>query len=160
MSFDQSFNRIIGHEGGYSNDPNDAGGETNWGISKRSYPNEDIKNLTKDQAKAIYLRDFWMPIKAEFLPDGVGFQLFDFALNSGIRTAVRAYQRALGVVDDGVLGPVSLRVSTQMPPAAQIMGLLSERLYFMASLKSWKHFNKGWARRIAGNLKYGAQVAQ
>jgi lysozyme family protein len=64
-AFDSTFDRLIGNEGGYSNDPADPGGETNWGISKRSYPNVDIKKLTKDGAKAIYLMDFWSPLSAD-----------------------------------------------------------------------------------------------
>ena len=59
MNFDQAFDRLISNEGGYVNNPADPGGETNWGISKRSYPDVDIANLTREGAKAIYLRDFW-----------------------------------------------------------------------------------------------------
>ena len=66
--FPAFINRILGHEGGYVNDPQDPGGETNWGISKRSYPGEDIKNLTLDQAAAIYRRDYWDMARAGDLP--------------------------------------------------------------------------------------------
>jgi lysozyme family protein len=54
-SFDAAISFVLSHEGGYSFDENDPGGETRWGISKRSHPNEDIKNLTVDRAKEIYL---------------------------------------------------------------------------------------------------------
>ena len=62
MTFEEAFSRLMGHEGGYSNDPLDPGGETNWGISKRSYPNVDITNLTRAEAKVIYREDFWKVI--------------------------------------------------------------------------------------------------
>ncbi|MFX6884101.1 glycosyl hydrolase 108 family protein, partial [Acinetobacter baumannii] len=59
MNFDQAFDRLIGNEGGYVNNPADPGGETQWGISKRAYPNVNIRDLTREQAKAIYRRDVW-----------------------------------------------------------------------------------------------------
>lgn len=83
MTFDDAFDRLIGHEGGYVNDPADPGGETQWGISKRSYPHLNIRALTRADAKVIYREDFWYRIHAEMLADGVAFQLFDFAVNSG-----------------------------------------------------------------------------
>ncbi len=156
MTFDEVFDRLIGHEGGYANDPNDPGGETNWGISKRSYPNVDIKNLTRDQAKEIYRRDFWNRINGDKLYDGVAFQVFDFAVNSGIETAVRGLQRAVGAADDGHWGPASQAAADKMSEADQIMRINAERLDFMTRLANWKFHGAGWARRIAGNLRYGA----
>jgi len=157
MNFDTAFDRLIGHEGGYVNDPNDPGGETNWGISKRSYPTVDIRNLTREQAKAIYRRDFWNRIHADELPDGTAFQAFDFAVNSGIETAVRKLQRALGVADDGRWGPVTRAAAQAMSESDQIMLLNAERLDFMRRLSTWRNFGSGWAGRIANNLRYGAQ---
>lgn len=156
MGFDEVFNRVIGHEGGYVNDPKDPGGETNWGISKRAYPNVDIKNLTREEAKEIYRRDFWERLKAGSLYDGVAFQLFDFAVNSGIETAVRYLQRAVGVADDGHWGPMSANAAAAMSESDIIMRLCAERLDFMTRLKNWPDHGRGWARRIAGNLRFGA----
>lgn len=156
MNFETAFNRLLGHEGGYVNDPNDPGGETNWGISKRSYPNLDIKNLKRDDAKDIYHRDFWNRINADKLHDGVAFQLLDFAINSGIDTAIRKYQRALGVADDGHFGPRSLNAAQTMTETDQIMRLIAERIDFMVRLRNWPHHGAGWMRRMASNLRYGA----
>lgn len=155
MTFDTAFHRLIGAEGGYSNDPNDPGGETNWGISKRSYPHINIRDLTREQAKEIYRTDFWLRINADALPDGVAFQLFDFAVNSGIETAVRYFQRALGVADDGHWGPVSQQATNSASETDMIMMLNAERLDFMTRLKNWPNASRGWARRIAQNLRYG-----
>lgn len=154
--FDTFFDRLIGHEGGYVNDPNDPGGETNWGISKRSYPNLDIRNLTREQAKEIYRTDFWNRVNADTLPDGVAFQLFDFAINSGIETSIRYFQRALNVADDGFFGPISKEATRTTSETDMIMRLNAERLDFMTRLRNWPNHGKGWARRIAGNLRYGA----
>lgn len=156
MNFDPVFDRLIGHEGGYVNNPLDPGGETNWGISKRSYPNIDIKNLTRNGAKEIYRVDFWNRINGDRLPDGVSYQLFDFAVNSGIEVAVRYFQRALGVADDGHWGPVSQSAADQTSESDMILGLNAERLEFMTKLVNWPNASRGWARRIAQNLRYGA----
>ena len=157
MNFDQAFDRLMGHEGGYVNDPNDPGGETKWGVSKRSYPTVDIKNLTRLDAKEIYRRDFWDAIHADQLYDGVAFQCFDFAVNSGIQTAIRHLQRAIGVADDGWWGPVSTAAAQAMSETDTIMKLNAGRLDFMTRLRVWPSFGKGWARRIAQNLLYGAE---
>ncbi len=159
MTFDDAFDRLMGAEGGYVNNPNDPGGETKWGISKRAYPLLNIVLLTRDEAKAIYRRDFWTRIGGEVLPAALMFQLFDFAVNSGIETAIRALQRAAGVADDGHWGAVSQSAAASMPISDAIMRLNAERLDFMTRLATWPTFGKGWARRIAQNLRYGAQDA-
>ena len=81
MNFDAAFKRLIGHEGGYVNHPSDPGGATNFGISKRSYPGEDIAGMTLERAKTIYKRDFWGPAACDALPDAVRFDVFDMAVN-------------------------------------------------------------------------------
>lgn len=157
MNFDLAFDRLMGHEGGYVNDPKDPGGETQWGISKRSYPKLKIRDLTRAEAKEIYRADFWDRVHADHLHDGVAFQAFDFAVNSGIPTAIRYLQRALGVADDLYFGPVSQAAAEKMSETDTIMRLNAERLDFMSRLTGWPRFGRGWARRIAGNLRYGAE---
>jgi lysozyme family protein len=157
MTFDLAFDRLFGAEGGYVYNPEDPGGETNWGISKRSYPDLNIKELTRDAAKLIYQRDFWSRVHADVLPDAVAYQLFDFAVNSGIETAVRYLQRVVGVADDGHWGPVSQAAMAASSECDIVMKLNAERLDFMTRLKNWPNASRGWARRIAQNLRYGAQ---
>lgn len=157
MNFNLAINRVLGHEGGYVNNPADPGGETKWGISKRSYPTLNIKELTRDDAVAIYKRDFWDRINAAELYDGVAYQTLDFAVNSGIGTAVRALQRALNVADDGHWGPVTATAAKTMSETDQIMRIVAERIDFMRKLKSWATFGSGWMARMAGNLRFGAE---
>ena len=155
ITFDEAFNRLLGHEGGYNNDPTDPGGETNWGISKRAYPRLDIKNLTRDQAATIYYTDFWAPL-ADAAPD-IKFQMFDFAVNSGISTATRKLQLVVGVADDGHWGPLSKAALAAMPTNDVLLLLNAERLEFMTKLKNWPGASRGWAWRIATNLRYAAK---
>jgi lysozyme family protein len=87
-SFAEAITFVLSHEGGYSNDPDDPGGETRWGIDKRSHPNEDILNLTVDRAKEIYLEEYWTPI-ADTLPFPCDVIAFDTAVNQGMTFAKR-----------------------------------------------------------------------
>jgi lysozyme family protein len=153
MEFDQAFDKLISHEGGYSNNPADPGGETQFGISKRSYPDVDIKALTLELAKAIYKRDFWDRAQCDGLPPAVAFQVFDAAVNSGIGQSIRFLQRAVGVVDDGSVGPMTLAAIQRRDSAEVVAHFNAERLDFMTRLSTWETFGKGWARRIAENLK-------
>ena len=123
MTFDLAFDRLLGHEGGYTPGVGDPGGETNWGISKRTYPHLDIKNLTREHAKTIYYTDLWLRIHADQLPGSVAFQTFDFAVNSGIYTAIRYLQRAVGVADDGHWGPVSVAAAAALSEPDTILRL-------------------------------------
>lgn len=156
IDFDAAFERLLGHEGGYVNDSEDPGGETKWGISKRSYPGVDIKNLTQAGAKEIYMRDFWMPLGAETHP-AIKFQVFDFAVNSGIQTALRKLQLAVGVADDGWWGPASKAALAAMPLNDVLMRFAAFRLKYLNKLKSWPRFSGGWTERIADQLLYAAE---
>ena len=151
--YDDCFTRLLGNEGGYVNNPADPGGETNWGITKRSYPALDIKNLTQDEAKAIYKRDFWDKCRCDDLTPTLAFAVFDCAVNSGNEQAIKLLQQTIGVVVDGVMGQVTLNaINAAVPPKIVTAKYLGHRLQFMTNLRPWDTFNKGWARRIAEQL--------
>ena len=151
--FDQCFEKVVAHEGGYVNDAKDPGGETNFGISKRAYPQVDIKNLTRDAAKAIYKRDYWDRAQCDKLPPTLAYLLFDAAVNSGIGQAIRFLQRALGVADDGVLGPLTLSMVSRADAESICARFIGQRLDFMTRLSTFDYFGKGWSRRLADQLK-------
>lgn len=154
MNFDTTFDKLISHEGGYVFDLRDPGGETKFGISKRSYPTLDIKALTLADAKAIYRRDFWDRAQCDKLPAALAFDVFDTAVNSGIGQAIRFLQRAVGVADDGVIGPLTLSALQRMNDDSAVLARFNgHRLDFMTRLSTWDVFGKGWARRIAANLQ-------
>ena len=157
LTFDQAFDRLLGNEGGYVNNPQDPGGETNWGISKRSYPSLNIKALSRNDAKQIYKADFWDRVNGDLLPSAVIFGLFDFAVNSGPETAVRYLQRAVGVADDGHWGPISQAAAVASDPNDLIMLLTAERMEFQAKLSNWPNAGRGWTNRNAQNLRYAVK---
>ena len=112
-SFKEIIEKVLEHEGGYVNDPKDLGGETKYGITKRFYPDIDIKNLTIEQAKEIYKSDYWDRNKVESLPQNLWHIYFDMCVNMGKRTAVKVLQRAAvnkgkDIEVDGGLGPMTI----------------------------------------------------
>lgn len=155
MNFDQAFDMLIGHEGSYSNNPADPGGETMWGVTltvaRASGYTGRMKDLPRDMAKAIYRAQYWDAVRADQLPDQVRFDVFDAAVNSGVKQAVKWLQRVVGVSEDGIIGPATLG-------AASVVGesigrrYSGVRLKFMTDLPTWPSFGRGWARRIASNL--------
>ena len=151
--FDQCFDKLISHEGGYVNHASDPGGETNYGISKRAYPSLDIKALTLADAKAIYKRDYWDRAQCDKLPPSVAYVLFDAAVNSGIGQAIRFLQRAVNVADDGVIGPMTIAAVTRLDAESVCARYIGQRLEFMTKLTTWDAFSRGWSRRLADQLK-------
>ena len=114
VNFDEIIEVVLHHEGGYVNDPKDPGGETNFGIAKRSHPDVDIKNLTKDGAKEIYKEHYWDKNKVESLPLQLRHIYFDMCVNFGRGGAVKVLQQAANsknrnkIEVDGGLGPMTL----------------------------------------------------
>lgn len=159
MTFDEAFERLISHEGGYVNHPADPGGETKFGISKNAYPDVNIALLTRESARQIYRRDYWDRAQAERYDGAIGFQVFDAAVNHGIGNSIRFLQRAVGVADDGAVGPKTVAAILAMTPSDVVQRFNAERLDFYTNLSTWPSFGKGWARRIAENLRHGAKDA-
>lgn len=156
MNFEQSFEKLIGHEGRYSNNPNDPGGETMFGVTKavaraHGYTGNMI-DLPLNAAKLIYKSSYWDMSRCDELPEAVRFDTFDAAVNSGVGQAVKFLQRAAGVQDDGVIGPKTLSAIRAMDPQLLDKRLSGYRLRFMTELKNWPTFAKGWVARIATNL--------
>jgi len=157
MKFDEAFTKLLGHEGGYVNNPADPGGETNWGVTKavaqaNGYQGS-MKDFTQDEAKAIYHRLYWQKVSADDLPPDCRFDIFDAAVNSGVAAAAKWLQRVVGVTDDGVIGPATLKAAKFLPGYVIAARFNGHRLEFMTGLSTWPTFGRGWAKRIASNLK-------
>lgn len=137
-NFDYSVTQVLKDEGGYSNNPSDPGGPTNYGITLADYRRyiksngtaSDVKGMTVDQAKTIYKLRYWDTIGCDNLPSGVDYCLFDYGVNSGI-------------------GRVKKYLNSKLDPSALINKVCDERLAFLKSLKTWSVFGKGWGPRVA-----------
>jgi lysozyme family protein len=166
MNFDEAFKRVVNHEGGFQDDPNDRGNwttgiigqgqlkGTKYGISAMTYPGEDIRNLTHERAKELYKRDFWAAAGCDLVPDALKFDLFDTAVNSGVGRAKKFLQRALGVQDDGVIGKETIMALTHANADKLFARFNGHRLDFLNdNPDQWARYGRGWAQRIAENLK-------
>lgn len=161
MTFDEAFEKLLESEGGYSNHPNDPGLETMYGITAKvaraNGYRGPMRDLPRATAKTIARNQYWDAVRAEELPDGVRFDVFDTAYNSGVKTSIRMLQRAAAVSDDGVFGPRTMASVMAAKPHRLSMRFNSERLLYLTSLPTWASFGKGWARRVAGNLETAAE---
>lgn len=153
MHFDEAFERVIGHEGGYVNDPADRGGETKFGISRRAYPQINIAALTLADAKTIYRRDYWDLCACAAMPRELALAVFDLAVNAGRYVAVKDLQLALGVDNDGVLGPRTLAaIQACADPLRAAVFVHAAGLERRTNAPTWPVHGRGWARRVARNL--------
>lgn len=148
MKFESAVEHVLAKEGGYVNHPRDPGGETNWGISKRAYPMLDIRGLTREDAKEIYKRDYWVKPGIEKLPHWLRLMVFESAVNQGAQVAVALLQAALGVKPDGDLGPVSLEALSKVNQEKLLQAYTRFRLNRYFDDRNFPVFGEGWIRRL------------
>ncbi len=150
--FDQAVAFVLREriEGGYVNDARDPGGETNFGISKRSYPRENIKGLTRARAVEIYKRDYWDNPGCDKLPPKLAVALFDCAVNQGAGIAPQLLQRALGVSADGIIGPVTIKAAIKADQDDAVAEFLGWRLRRYAFTANASTYMRGWSNRVLG----------
>ena len=147
-SWDKAIAFTLSYEGStYENDPNDSGGETKYGISKKAYPNEDIKAMTLERAKEIYRNDYWNAVMGDELPEKLAMAVFDCAVNNGTITAIRALQSMLNVEADGKMGPKTLTAARESGDRGFVLYLLYRARLYM-NIKSVTHWGNNWGTRL------------
>lgn len=157
MNFDTAFHDLLGHEGGFVDHPKDPGGATNWGVTERvaratGYAGH-MRDFPVEMAKAIYRQQYWDAVRADELPEPLRYPTFDAAVNSGTTQAVKWLQRAVGAVDDGRIGPETLRMANGGNAHQSARRMLGQRLRFMTELPTWPAFGRGWSKRVAALLE-------
>lgn len=158
MKFDDAFEIVVKEEGGdkVTDDPNDPGGLTKWGVSLRAHPElgrAGILALTKAKAKKIYKKNYWDAIKATGFPLKDRLFIFDMAINLGVTGAAKIIQKAANARGaklsvDGVIGPLTLSAVKKMDPIEFLVELSVQRLAFYRSLDTHKFYGNGWERRV------------
>lgn len=146
-AFDRAFALVVGEEGGYVNDPTDPGGETKYGISKRSNPDVDIKNLTLDGAKKIY-RGVWDNVRGDELPWPLAAYVFDAAVNQGPQAAVKTLQHVLGIEQDGEIGTHTLVAVSEHDWEDGLPRYLAQRAMRYAGTRNFLVYGEGWLFRL------------
>ena len=156
MNFEQAFDVLLGHEGGFSDHTDDPGGRTRYGITeavaRHAGYRGDMRELPISLAKRIALEEYWTPSGCEEWPAGIRFDVFDVAYNSGVGTAIKMVQRAAFAEADGAIGPKTRLAVKATNPLVLLARINGARLAYLADLPTWPTFGKGWARRIAANL--------
>lgn len=163
-NFDRCFELVVGHEGGFTNNRKDRGNWTSgkigvgqlkgtkYGVSAMAYPDLDIQNLTLDQAKDIYLEDYWLKVRGDDLPTGLDYLAFDMAVNHGVGTSAKLIQEAVGAVPDGEIGPRTLERIAGRDVFVILKEVAARRMVFYANIKTFKDFGLGWSRRTMDSL--------
>lgn len=157
MNFDNAFQILLGHEGGYVDHPDDPGGKTKYGITevvaRANGYHGAIEDLPLDVAKRIYRARYWDALRLDEMPAAIRYVAFDSAVNSGVGQAAKWLQRAVRVADDGKIGPQTMAAVARADPLAVRQNMLGQRLRFMTALGVWPSFGRGWAKRIASLLE-------
>jgi len=154
--FDRFIEVVLKNEGGYVNDKHDPGGETKFGISKRSYPDLDIAKLSRHDAIDIYFKDYWNPLYDEVPDKHLAFKLFDLGINMGVKRVVKALQGVLishgfKIAQDGIFGRKTLE-------ALKADNISADRAFYQVIEETYKNIVKrdsdkkrylrGWLNRL------------
>lgn len=166
-NFPRALNAVLKHEGGYVNDPKDPGGPTNKGVTLatfRAYVKptgsiDDLKKISDAQVGVVYRRHYWSKVMASDLPGGVDYAIFDFAVNSGPARAAKFLQRALGLTQDGKVGPATIAAANGADRTGLIDTVCDMRLKWLRTLPTWGRFGKGWTSRVEGVRRLAKKLA-
>lgn len=168
-NFEEALGAVLIHEGGYVDHPRDPGGATNMGITHKTYaswlrvnglPQKNVRDITADEVATIYKEQYWDAVKADSLPSGVDYAVFDFAVNSGPSRAAKFLQRVVGATEDGMIGQQTLASVQSMPSRKVVVDLCDNRLAWLKRLSHWGTFGKGWSRRVAEVRAKGVRLAE
>jgi lysozyme family protein len=156
MTFEECFQFVLKHEGGYVNDPEDPGGETKYGISKRAHPDEDIENLTEKDAAEIYRHYYWRKAYCELLPPTIRLAVFDGCVNQGVDRTVRILQELTRVHVDGIMGPITINAAFSNGP--ELKDFLIARANYYLQSKRFNRFGRGWMLRLFAVFRQTTQI--
>lgn len=163
--FDICLAETLKWEGFWSDDPHDSGGATMRGITIGVFAGargevlnaasaerlkRELRAISDDEVRAIYWRNYWVPLRADELPPGVDLAVFDFGVNSGITRAAKYVQRVVGARVDGHIGDATLRAIDEADPVAVIERLMADRRAFLRQIPTFWRFGKGWMNRCDG----------
>ena len=165
-NFDKCLEMLLSHEGGFVNHPEDPGGITNLGVTKKVYDEwigresteQEMRDLTPDDVAPIYKKNYWDRVKGDSLPSGLDWACLDWAVNSGQGRPAKAVQRAVGATQDGAIGPQTLGLIMEKDPEEIINYVYGVRQDFYKSLKTFETFGRGWTRRNKETLHQALEM--
>jgi lysozyme family protein len=175
-NFKVALAETLSHEGGYADHPKDPGGVTMRGVTKKTWArwtgrkvkdvsDEEMRSLTIDKIMPLYHAWYWQPVRADDLPGGLDFVIFDIAVNSGPVRAVKMLQKAINrlgrihIIEDGVVGPKTLSAAHKINVFDLINEVGNTRLWFYFDLSTFKTFGGGWMRRLLSVTSFATAMA-
>lgn len=146
---------VFAREGGYVNDPDDPGGPTNMGCTIATLGSwrgaevtaQDVKDLTRDEARAIFLARYWQAVRGDQLPSGIDIYVGDMAILQGPGSAARILQQVVNTEDDGFIGPKTIEACRKLAPMPVLLDLHDARMDYLESRPGWEKYGKGWSNR-------------
>jgi len=156
-NWDDAFKLMLKSEGGFSNHEKDPGGMTNLGVTKSTWENwigrqsdeAEMRNLTPTKVEPLYKKKYWDAVRADELPNGIAYLVFDFAVNAGVGRSIKTLQTAVGVASDGWFGPATMAAVEALDPHELIERFSKAKEDFYRSLPTFEVFGKGWMNRVA-----------
>lgn len=167
-NFENVLSLVLKEEGGFVNNPDDPGGMTNLGVTKkvwegfvgRAVDEAEMRSLTRADVTPLYKQDYWNKVCGDDLPHGLDYAVMDFAVNSGTGRAAKLLQKTCGVDPDGTIGPATLGVVNTADARDLIGKVCDQRLAFLRSLPTFATFGKGWSARVARVRAASDKMAQ
>ena len=161
-NYNEALRAILKHEGGFVNHPKDPGGMTNLGVTKKVWEKwvghavdeKAMRALTPEVVGPMYKKKYWDAVKADDLPDGLDYLMFDFAINAGPSRAVKTLQKTIGATPDGAIGPKTMQALKDTDKYELVERFSTEKEAFYRSLPTFAVFGKGWLRRVAESKTY------
>lgn len=153
----RSFELMLKSEGSFVNHPQDPGGMTNLGVTKRVWEQwvgresneKEMRSLTPAMVEPLYKRKYWDACRCDDLPEGLDYLVFDFAVNAGPGRSIKILQTAVGTTPDGIIGPKTLAAVRAVDPHELIEKFSVAKTQFYESLPTFPTFGRGWLNRVA-----------
>lgn len=171
-NFGNCVHKVLRHEGGYVNHPDDPGGITNLGVTKKVYDAwtgkestvDQMKALTDEDVKPIYEENYWNKIKGDELPNGLDLCIFDFGVNAGPSRAAKMIQKMADTTVDGGIGPNTIKAINALVKKDGLEEVIklyqAKRQAYYESLKHFDTFGRGWTRRNEDTTAYALEMAE
>lgn len=164
-NFELAFGRTLRHEGGWVNDPDDNGGETNYGITHTTYDayrkrkglaKQSVRFITMQEVREIKKTQYWDKVNGDRLPAAIDFLAYDYAIHSGVVKASKDLQRSLGFTGkdvDGIIGLNTIAAVSKANLSKLVEDYSARRLTFLRGLADWPKYKIGWTKRIQENIE-------
>jgi lysozyme family protein len=164
----QAFDLMLKSEGGYVHHPSDPGGRTNLGVTQATWENwvgrgsdeAEMRGLTPEKVEPLYKKKYWDVVRADELPSGIDYLVFDMGVNAGPGRSIKLLQTAVGVTPDGGFGPMTMAAVQAADPVELIEKFSFWKEQFYRSLDSFPVYGTGWLNRVADvKVKASAMLA-